>query len=445
MTVRRDREEGPLIPDVVVYSVGSCLLFVLVSIQLTIWIFGSAARHTRSSGGEPDDYNLPFRTRTGTELQLDTVDSLEQQAQSAEQVTAADPEPEAAAQAGHSGNFANYEAGWLWLLRRVDFEDAFALKGNIAAVDIDGDGNDELLVHNPLSSTISYFSIAERSLLATHSNERLLGDGSQLVYGWDHDGDRQEDAVVDRAAGAILFSRELGRIDLEPQCRVDRRLPPADFDGDRFTDILCLGLDGSWYEVRARPDGRLWHGPQDGGSGPNSLMGFADFNADGRAELLEWDVAGRRTLIIGWNPDKRSQGRYGNKGRMDVASFPGGFQLGALDMNGDKVAELFSADGWFDSASMQQTELWSGWGAPEIGEYLLVNFAASKGPLGVAVPRMQGGHDAIHVFDAAGNVLLASRPAGNIASVCVARLDGRDLCLVLTKDGVLLLKLLRSG
>ena len=460
--------EGPLIPDVVVYSVGSCMLFVLVSIQLVIWLLARPAGHTesrklasRSTRPHPapiarqqaagDEEQLPIRQQDSGAAQQRTPETVETENQqsaageneSADGESAAPPVSPPVERSGQSGRSITYAAGWIWLLRSADYPESFSYKGNIAALDLDGDDNDELLVHNPLNSSISYFGLADRSLLAMRQNERLLGEGSQLVYGWDHDGDRREDAVVDRPEGASLFSQKLGRIELSPPCRVERRQPPADYDGDGFADLLCLGLHEEWYEVRSWPAGALLHGPPDSGSGLHNFTGFADFDADGRAEVLEWDATGRRMLMTSWDPDKAKHGKKSRAGRIDLGAFPAGFRLGALDINGDGTAELFSESGWFDAVAQQQTGLWSGWSSPDIGQYLLVNFAACPEPLGVAVPRLQGGDDAVYVFDARGNVLLSSRPAGNIASVCVARLDGRELCLVATQDGVVQLDLRR--
>jgi lysophospholipase L1-like esterase len=151
----------------------------------------------------------------------------------------------------------------------------------------------------------------------------------------------------------------------------DDQVQFADVNGDRKADYLVNHRDGSvsvWEHGGAGPDGAvIW--TSRGTSGPysfNALWQFADFDADGKADLFQIN---RDSGAVGvfWNNGLDEQGRYrwDNVGRVfpSTGTSPAtpGSQIRIADVNGDNKADYLVVN----ADSSVRAWLAVGWGASE--------------------------------------------------------------------------------
>ncbi len=203
-------------------------------------------------------------------------------------------------------------------------------------------------------------------LLDGHQNQWSAAAGSEdvddagrcadlAIFDADHDGD-VDIFVVNADADNELLNNNLngtwrrlseeGELDLSGPAGGSRQVLAVDLDGNRIVDILVLNQrppHQAWI------NDRLWqYRPAEGLDSllqtPVIAIGSADFNADGRSELVSLEADGSLRL---WRFQADGQWRDQKLARIDLAA-PDSAALATLDLDGNGRADILAhhADGF---------------------------------------------------------------------------------------------------
>ena len=214
------------------------------------------------------------------------------------------------------------------------------------AVDVDGDGMDELLYWNRYYAKWHVLKKQGGSLVEVSSVD---APKSETIWG-DFDGDGNLEAVTINTINdnqPALFS-----VGLEGMTTHNYDLPPSkqqiagDFDGDGKMDIMSVGTDSGFHYRISTYDTRLgqWK-PMENGLflGPSPFCSVGDFNGDGMSDILfltandaTWRMAIRKGAGL-WS--------FSEVPRLDTAMSNFNSQLPrfipiVMDINGDGKSDI---------------------------------------------------------------------------------------------------------
>jgi hypothetical protein len=291
---------------------------------------------------------------------------------------------------------------------------AAAANTDVALADFDGDGNLDVVVANGPGNQSAAFRNDGNSVLTQLAT---LGAGARTdraVATGDVDGDGRADVVIGASNGTWLYRNQNGGAFVETQVSgavASLDVVLVDVVGSTLPDLILVNANG--VTARHENSGGSFGAAVTIDSGPASAVASADFNRDGRADL----VLARQTAPTNGVP---SNGVYLNN---NAGGFVAVASLGASPTT-DVVTGDVDGDGSNDVVAVNATGahqlfLGDGNGNFRLHPRVLVSRGALRGTI-APIGRLQrpdlviGGTDAIDVFfnDGHGNLGLgdAVRP-----------------------------------
>lgn len=215
------------------------------------------------------------------------------------------------------------------------------------AGDLDGDGSDEVFLHDPAVGAGVVVGAGYGSSLRTERTSKAPRGGPEVVAAGDLDGDgRHEVFLYERAAGeGTVYARQgrdgYGAVWSTDTLRTTWEIYPAgDLDGDGRAELFLYDRQAGDGEVFALREGggytTVWHG-----SGLRTTWQVhpaGDLDGDGRAELFLYDPQDGAGLLFG----HRADGGLGLERQPDTDPDAAVIPLG--DVNGDGRSELLFHD-----------------------------------------------------------------------------------------------------
>ncbi|MEV0455894.1 FG-GAP-like repeat-containing protein [Catellatospora methionotrophica] len=170
--------------------------------------------------------------------------------------------------------------------------------------DFDGDGADDVLWRRPTGKLELWLSAMpmRASIPSLNNGGAAIEDSLQVRGVGDFNGDGRADILFRHLNGQVSIWLMNGGVWLaewrpgDPDSRGAWQISSVgDFDGDRRSDILWRGVDGRlaiWFRGEPADVAYPTYNNQPGHILPSSwqIRGTADFNADGRSDIL-WDYA----------------------------------------------------------------------------------------------------------------------------------------------------------
>jgi hypothetical protein len=201
----------------------------------------------------------------------------------------------------------------------------------IGSGDFDGDGRSEIAISNH-SSRIEFWGVSgdfvRLGQLSMRHSWEIVGIG-------DVDGDGTDDMIFqdlrERTIEVLLLSSDFStrKVVLDKQRIAQWNIiDSADYDGNGQSDLLCRNLSD-----RGRGGAGVWHlssglylngRPLDLNLGANlSVVGSADYDADGAADLLVFDPAISQLAL--WLLDRAGVHGFQSLGSLATGWLPAGF------------------------------------------------------------------------------------------------------------------------
>jgi hypothetical protein len=265
-----------------------------------------------------------------------------------------------------SGNLLSYSGGTLTLtnLPAGSFAVSAAAGGGVqlslasvmkaAANDFNGDGRSDILWRNDSGAIFDFLGTTTGGFTNNGNNSSVSIVASTVIAGTgDFNGDGRSDILLRDSSGAIfdfLGTAAGGFINNGDNSFVSvagttQVTGTADFNGDGRADILWRSGSGSIFDFLGAANGGFTN---NGGNSSVSvatttqLIGTGDFNGDGRADVLWRNSAGAIFDFLG-----TANGGFANNGDNSFVNVVGSTQIvGMGDFNGDGRADIL----WRDSS-----------------------------------------------------------------------------------------------
>ena len=219
---------------------------------------------------------------------------------------------------------------------------------DVAAADLDGDGELDLVTANLGNNSVSVLRGDGAGGFAAHV-DYAAGFGPQALAVADLDADGVPDlalttATFNAGGGSLALLRGLGGGAFGPATEYETGpigpdLLAADIDGDGRLDLVAPGASGRVGVYLGRDGGTLFApAPEPTAAGPTSVA-TADFNRDGQADLAVANAsANSYSIFLGLG-----DGDFGP--RKDHAAGSGPAAIVAADLNADGDPDLVIANG----------------------------------------------------------------------------------------------------
>ena len=180
----------------------------------------------------------------------------------------------------------------------------------------------------------------------------------------------------------------------------------ADFNGDGRSDMVSANIDGNYVSVFLGNGNGTFQAKRAFGTGthPHSVA-VSDFNGDGKSDLITADAGSNTASVLLGN----GNGTFQAKQDFGIGSNPQSVAVG--DFNGDGKKDLVTADYDFASGNTASVLLGNGDGTFQAKQ----SFGTGSGPSSVAVADFNG--------DGKSDLLTADE-IGNTASVLLGNGDG---------------------
>ncbi|HSH05780.1 MAG TPA: VCBS repeat-containing protein, partial [Anaerolineae bacterium] len=241
--------------------------------------------------------------------------------------------------------------GTAWTEHTVD--PAFDGAASVAAADVDGDGDLDILGAAFTADDISWWENKTIHRSATYPTEHTVDaafDGASSVAAADVDGDGDLDILgaAENADAISWWENTAGdgtawtEHTVDPAFAGASSVAAADVDGDGDLDILGAALvadDISWWENTAG-DGTAWteHTVDTAFNGARSVAA-ADVDGDGDLDILG---AARIAYAISWWENTAGDGTAWTEHTVDPA-FDGAISVAAADVDGDGDLDILGA------------------------------------------------------------------------------------------------------